>query len=167
MEIREAFEPIPPIEATDIKNTEKGVEKGPMYDMFLKSAAELFMLAGEHHIITKEGFDVFVRDFKLSRSMLELKREQDILISLLYRKGVDFSDILFKNHIVDEVSYLSLKADISRGTEFTNKDADDKKELEKINAEVSAGIETRSSADEKAAKIRKGMAERKNAFPQK
>jgi hypothetical protein len=116
------------------------------YYMHLRTSVDLLNLAAEHNVIDEGTFNTLVHDFQNARNAWDVLQVQRPLMRLMYREAVDYSDILYRHRVIDAANYSALKANLTKGKEFTTRDLEDADHLDSVAARPASGLEALSDA---------------------
>lgn len=116
------------------------------YYMHLRTSVDLLNLASERGVIDEGTFDTFVHDFRNAQNAWEVLQTQHLLTRLLYRKAIDYSDILYHHGVINAANYRELKANLAKGKEFTTRDLEDADHPDSVAARAAYGLEAPDNA---------------------
>ena len=116
------------------------------YFMHLRTSVDLLNLAVGRGLLDEGAFNIYVHDFQNARNAWEVLQVQRPLMRLMYREAVDYSDILYHHGVIDVANYTALKANLTKGTEFTTRDLEDADHLDSVAARAASGLEAPSDA---------------------
>ncbi len=88
----------------------------------IRCARDLLEFAFANGVLNEEQAKVFIYDFQQASNAYEVLKIRGVLTRMMYLEAIDYSEILFRNWIIDRVNRDLLAENISKGEDWAKED---------------------------------------------